>query len=265
LLCQNYRYLPHITKDLINRKRVVNTSLLYLTKQCSYIYWVHFIFFAVVNYLSHFHFDQSEDNKYYNVGLILPDLARSHISKLRINPYRNIEFTTYEITSINDGCNKHFASDRKFHNWLVFVDLTTRATDMIRENGDKEINRDYFITHILVELLLDKILVDKNPSLPDDFYNMIASVEMDWILKYMRYAGLQDDELWKGQHRRFMKAGFLRNYTSIENVVNAVEQVGIKTGLSEMNDAQKDLLKEICETIEPDLARSIDALEIQLL
>ncbi|MEY2923470.1 MAG: hypothetical protein RLZZ337_10 [Bacteroidota bacterium] len=230
-----------------------------------YFYCSRFIFFAEVNYLSHFYFDRSEDNKYYNIGLILPDLARSHISKLRINPYRNIEFTTFEITSINDGCNKHFASDRKFHNWMTFVDLTTRATDMIRESGDKDINRDYFITHILVELLLDKILVDKNPSLPDDFYEMVASVEMDWILKYMRYAGLQDDELWKGQHRRFMKAGFLRNYTSIENVVNAVEQVSVKTGLLEMNDAQKELLIEICETIEPELERSIDALEIQLL
>ncbi len=218
-----------------------------------------------MNYLSHFYFDRDEENKYYNIGLILPDLARSYISKLRINPYRNIEFTTHEIASINNGCNKHFASDRKFHNWMVFVDLTTRATDMIRENGDKDINRDYFITHILVEVLLDKVLVDKNPSLPDDFYAMIESVEQEWVLKYMRYAGLQDDELWKGMHRRFMKAAFMRNYTSIENVVNAVEQVAIKTGLVELNQDQRDLLIEICETIEPELERSIDALEIQLL
>lgn len=218
-----------------------------------------------MNYLSHFYFDRVEDNKYYNLGLILPDLARSHISKIRINPYRNIEFTTHEISSINKGCNKHFESDRKFHNWMTFVDLTNRATDIIRDNGDKEINRDYFITHILVEVLLDKILLDKEPTLADQFYDMVNDVEMDWILKYMRYSGLQDDELWKGQHRRFMKAGFLHNYTSIENVVNSVEQVSIKTGLSELNDDQKGLLIEICETIEPELARSLDALELQLL
>ncbi|MBT8327683.1 MAG: hypothetical protein KJP21_08160 [Bacteroidia bacterium] len=218
-----------------------------------------------MNYLSHYYFDSSEDNKYYNLGLVLPDLARSHISKLRINPYKNIEFTTSEISSINKGCNKHFASDRKFHNWMTFVELTGRATDMIRESGDKDINRDYFITHILVEVLLDKILLDKNPNLAEDFYAMIDSVEMDWMLKYMRYAGLQDDELWKGQHRRFMKAAFLKNYTSIENVVYSVEQVALKTGLVELNDDQRNLLIEICETIEPDLERSIGALEIQLL
>ena len=218
-----------------------------------------------MNYLSHYYFDSVEDNKYYNLGLILPDLARSHIAKLRINPYKNIEFTTHEISSINKGCNKHFASDRKFHNWMKFVELTSKATDMIRESGDKDINRDYFITHILVEVLLDKILLDQNPNLAEDFYDMINSVEMDWMLKYMRYAGLQDDELWKGQHRRFMKAGFLRNYTSTENVVGAVEQVAMKTGLVELNDDQRNLLIEICETIEPELERSIDALEIQLL
>ena len=114
-----------------------------------------------MNYLSHYYFDRDENNKYYNLGLILPDLARAHIAKLRINPYKNITFTTKEISSINDGCNKHFASDRKFHNWMTFVELTNKATDLIRESGDKDINRDYFITHIMVEILLDKILLDK--------------------------------------------------------------------------------------------------------
>jgi hypothetical protein len=101
--------------------------------------------------------------------------------------------------------------------------------------------------------------------LADDFYAMIDSVEMDWILKFMRYAGLQDDELWKGQHRRFMKAGFLKSYTSIENVIAAVEGVCANLGMIELNDDQRNLLIEICEAIEPELARSIDALEIQLL
>lgn len=218
-----------------------------------------------MNYLSHYYFDRDEDNKYYNIGLILPDLSRSHIAKLRINPYKNITFTTKEISSMNDGCNKHFASDRKFHNWMTFVELTNKATDMIRESGDKDINRDYFITHIMVEILLDKILLDKNPSLADDFYAMIDSVETDWILKFMRYAGLQDDELWKGQHRRFMKAAFLKSYTSIENVIEAVEGVCANLDMIELNDDQRNLLIEICETIEPELARSINALEIQLL
>ena len=218
-----------------------------------------------MNYLSHYYFDRDEDNKYFNLGLILPDLARAHIAKLRINPYKNITFTTKEIASMNDGCNKHFASDRKFHNWMTFVELTNKSTDMIRESGDKDINRDYFITHIMVEILLDKILLDKNPSLADDFYAMIDSVEMDWILKFMRYAGLQDDELWKGQHRRFMKAAFLKSYTSVENVIAAVEGVCANLGMIELNDDQRNLLIEICEAIEPELARSIDALEIQLL
>ena len=218
-----------------------------------------------MNYLSHYYFDKDENNKYFNIGLILPDLARSHIAKLRINPYKNITFTTKEISSMNDGCNTHFASDRKFHNWMTFVELTNKATDMVRESGDKDINRDYFITHIMVEILLDKILLDKNPTLADDFYAMINSVEMDWILKFMRYAGLQDDELWKGQHRRFMKAAFLKSYTSIENVIAAVEGVCANLGMIELNDEQRNLLIEICETIEPELARSIDALEIQLL
>ncbi len=218
-----------------------------------------------MNYLSHYYFDRDEYNKYFNIGLILPDLARSHIAKLRINPYKNITFTTKEIASMNDGCNKHFASDRKFHNWMTFVDLTNKATDMIRESGDKDINRDYFITHIMVEILLDKILLDQNSTLADDFYAMIDSVEMDWILKFMRYAGLQDDELWKGQHKRFMKAAFLKSYTSVENVVAAVEGVCANLGMIELNDDQRNLLIEICEEIEPELARSIDALEIQLL
>ena len=114
-------------------------------------------------------------------------------------------------------------------------------------------------------VLLDKILLDKNPTLADDFYNMIDSVGQDWILKFMRYAGLQDDELWKGQHRRFMKARFLETYTSLENVVAAVEGVCRKLDMIELNEDQRQLLIDICEAIQPELERSIDALEIQLL
>lgn len=136
---------------------------------------------------------------------------------------------------------------------------------MMRESGDKDLDRDYFISHILIEMMLDKILLDQNPTLADDFYDMINLVEFDWVLKYLRYSGLQDDELFKGQHRRFMKAAFLKKYTSIENVVNMLEQVAIRTGLNEFTDGQKELLVEICETIEPQLERSIDQLEIQLL
>ena len=218
-----------------------------------------------MNYLSHFYFDRVEDNKYYNIGLILPDLARSHIPKLRINPYRNIEFTTEEIGSINRGCNKHFESDRKFHNWATFVRLSQEAIDRIRESGDKDLDRDYFISHILVEIMLDKILLDDNPTLADDFYKMIDSVEMDWILKYLRYSGLQDDELFKGNHRRFMKAAFLKQYTSIENAISMLEKVAIRASLDEFTDGQKELLMEIAEIIEPQLKRSIGELEIQLL
>lgn len=224
-----------------------------------------FSFFALVNYLSHFYFDRVEDNKYYNLGLILPDLARSHISKLRINPYRNIEFTTEEIGSINRGCNRHFESDRKFHNWNVFVTLSQEATDAMRESGDKELDRDFFLSHIMIEMMLDKILLRQDPELANDFYKMINSIEMDWILKYLRYSGLQDDELFKGNHRRFMKVAFLKNYTSTENVIDMLEQVAIRTSLNEFTDGQKELLIEIANTIEPQLERSLDQLEIQLL
>ena len=62
-----------------------------------------------------------------------------------------------------------------------------------------------------------------------------------------------------------MKAGFLRRYTSTENVIDMMEQLAIRTGLSAFTDGQKELLKEISDTIEPILERSIDQLEIQLL
>jgi hypothetical protein len=197
--------------------------------------------------------------------LVLPDLARAHIPKLRINPYRNIEFTTEEIGAINRGCNRHFESDRKFHNWATFVRLSQEAIDQIRESGDKDLDRDYFISHILVEILLDKILLEQNPNLAEEFYTMINSVEMDWILKYLRYSGLQDDELFKGNHRRFMKATFLKKYTSIENAISMLEQVAIRASLKEFTEGQKSLLTEISEVIEPQLKRSIGELELQLL
>lgn len=213
-----------------------------------------------MNYLSHFYFDRTED-KYYNIGLVLPDLARNHISKLRVTPKHNITFSTKEISSINSGCSRHFETDRAFHNWSEFMELSEECTSIIRESGEKDIDRDYFYVHVFIEIIIDRILLKQNPNLANEFYEMLKTVEIEWMLRYLRYAGLHDDEMFKGSQRRFIKANFLNDYVDIDKCINHLEQMGFKIGLKNFTEPQKKVLLEISEIIEAKMERSLDKLE----
>lgn len=212
-----------------------------------------------MNYLSHFYFDKSDD-KYYNIGLVLPDLARNHIAKLRVTPKHNIQFSTKEIASINSGCSRHFECDRIFHNWEFFMSLSEECTEIIREHGEKDIDRDYFFVHVFIEIILDRILLKKNPTLADDFYKMMSEIEVEWLLRYLRYAGLHDDEMFKGSQRRFIKAAFLKDYLDMDKCISHLEKMGTRIGLKPFTEPQIEVLKEIAEIIESKLECSLDKL-----
>lgn len=126
-------------------------------------------------------------------------------------------------------------------------------------------DKDFFVGHILVELLLDKVLLDKEPTLADSFYDIFKNVELDRLLKYLRYFGLMDDELFVHGFEKFLELEYLKTYTSHENVVYAVDKVVQRTGLEPLTDGQKQLLERICVTIEPHLEKSIGDLELTLL
>ncbi|MEO0583991.1 MAG: hypothetical protein AAF135_17395, partial [Bacteroidota bacterium] len=88
-----------------------------------------------------------------------------------------------------------------------------------------EIKRTFFIAHILFELIIDKILVQKYPELLTEYYAHMENPlieEIDdftsWLLKY-------DLPGYGTFFNRFVKRRYLEDYTEWKNIIYVLKRV----------------------------------------
>ena len=128
-----------------------------------------------MNFVAHYYIDQHLDNQLFVIGVCTPDLLPVFDRKKRVRARKVLKVIEAsqndQLIQFGKGNLRHFEADDYFHSATFFQNETKLITEMIRErypNG--EIKRDFFVAHILFELVLDRILVLANPQVLDDFY-----------------------------------------------------------------------------------------------
>jgi len=128
-----------------------------------------------MNFLSHFYLDQHVDDSLYIVGIATPDLLSIFDSNVRLKerklPIPMENSATPEQLSIYNGALRHFHVDRIFHSSDFFHKETQLISRLLKaEFKDPPIHRGFFIGHILLELVMDRILVQKDINLVHRYY-----------------------------------------------------------------------------------------------
>jgi hypothetical protein len=128
-----------------------------------------------MNFLAHFYLDRSHLSSSFIVGAATPDLLSIYNSGLRIKA-GHVDHLPAEIRAQVDpqfllGLERHFHADRVFHSSALFHQETQALSRMLEaEFPEQDIPRKYFIAHILLELLIDKVLIHKDDRLLADYY-----------------------------------------------------------------------------------------------
>ncbi|MEO0899864.1 MAG: hypothetical protein AAFY71_25855 [Bacteroidota bacterium] len=128
-----------------------------------------------MNFVAHYYIDKDIDNHWFIVGVAQPDLLPIFNGNLRLKA-RMVESAlkdspNSDFEKLGKGMLRHFEADAYFHSADFFKYENKYLTDLIRSffpNG--EIKRDWFVAHILFELMFDRILVCDDPSTLDGFY-----------------------------------------------------------------------------------------------
>lgn len=168
----------------------------------------------MLNYYSHYYFDRIEGNPYYNFGLLLPDFVRNFTAGQRLHP-GTLHFDNDPLDDIYAGANRHFAIDKTFHSATVFKTCCRKIEDIIREPFARlELPRIFFAAHILVELVLDRILMQEDQgqtlnALYTDFSQISQPVlKSYWVQNHLA----QFESFWE-RFQRFCEAKYLLLYT----------------------------------------------------
>ncbi len=150
-----------------------------------------------MNFLSHFFLDHQIDDSLFVVGASTPDLLSVFDRKIKFKE-RDISRRVQdreisaEQHSFYQGVIRHFQVDKIFHSSDFFHEETRKMSQNLREAfPQSDIQRSFFVAHILLELSLDRLLIQEDEMLLHKFYNHFENCKAAQIRKLTSW--LADD------------------------------------------------------------------------
>ncbi|MFN3193537.1 MAG: hypothetical protein ACE361_23695 [Aureliella sp.] len=131
-----------------------------------------------MNYLAHAY--RFLDEPYFAAGTALPDWMsvidrKNRARRQYAEPAADHEDA--EIAAFARGCVQHHDDDQWFHSNPLFVQLSTTFAVEIRPLLEEGLGHQAgFLGHISVELLMDAILCERDPTLLERYYDNLHSL-----------------------------------------------------------------------------------------
>jgi hypothetical protein len=186
-----------------------------------------------LNYLAHAY--HHLDNPYFAAGTGLPDWMSVVDRKNR--PRRQFaepvaEHSDPSIAAFARGCLQHHADDFWFHQNERFVTLSTQFAVELRELLEPGLGHQAgFVGHIVVELLLDAILIERDPSLLDSYYAALESLDVELVQAGANAICRQPVTRLVELVPKFIEVRFLADYSDdvllLRNLNRVMKRVGL--------------------------------------
>jgi len=195
-----------------------------------------------MNYLAHHFFYQLED-AYHNTGLLLPDLsraARGRRALILTDSWQGVELALVQ------GCAAHYEADDWFHQSAYFKTVSQVISNQLSlyktstEGFMKQ--RTWFLGHILAEMLLDRIIIDKYPEALEHLYSDLNKIEVEVLVAYLLKAGKHDIGRFPEAFTAFRSSEFLKYYAKAEGLIGSLSRVLVRTGQAVLTDNETRIL-----------------------
>ena len=129
-----------------------------------------------MNFLAHYYLDSQSADSLFVIGLVTPDLMSLYNRGIRfrerdiLKATKNASLSTEEQTLLK-GVSRHFEADGIFHDSAFFKDESSLIGKRLRDAFPAHnVERSFFVGHVLLELCLDRLLMQEYPSLTTSFY-----------------------------------------------------------------------------------------------
>jgi hypothetical protein len=200
-----------------------------------------------MNYFTHGR--QFLDRPYFVAGTALPDWLnvvnrRVRLRRKKVEPFlRSIDPIQQEIAA---GVIQHHTDDDWFHRTRAFAELSLQFAVSIRDQLPKDDGlRPSFLGHILVELLLDDCLAQRDPKQLSTYYACLEHIEPPHVVDFVRRVTGRDAEGLAVFIPRFLRVRFLYDYAEDAKLLYRLNQVIQRVGLAKIPDAMAGLFPRL--------------------
>lgn len=190
-----------------------------------------------MNFLSHA--ARYLDRPYVVAGTAVPDWLSVVDRKIRVRSRHALPLLHSDdpITrQVALGITHHHRDDQWFHGSRLFNETTLQFALQLRDQlpGDEGF-RPSFLGHILIEILIDATLMERDPSLAERYYAAIEAVSAEDVQAVVnRVAGSGTDQL-APLILRFAQARFLYDYLDDDKLLMRLNQVMVRVGLPSLS------------------------------
>ncbi len=186
-----------------------------------------------MNYFAHGR--ESIDDPYFLAGTAVPDWLSVVDRRVRARAARAKELAEDQdsrIAAIARGIVRHHHDDAWFHETRAFGELCWQFTAAVRDAlAPDDSMRPSFLGHILVELLLDDVLIRREPQRLLAYYRAMEAVEPAIVEQAVNRISQRSCERLPLFIELFCRERFLCDYAEDGKLVFRLNQVMSRVGL----------------------------------
>lgn len=192
-----------------------------------------------MNFLSHYFVDRVNPDDMFTVGAATPDLLSIYDPKHRVKS-GHLKRLPKETRALVDpgliaGLEAHFFVDAVFHSSDYFLEETQFISAMLIEFfPERDIPRKYFLAHILLELMIDKVLIEDHPGILESYYAHFELLSPFHRVRTdtERIIGFQMDN-YEGFLLKFVKNKYLYDYKNFSHLIYVIGRILRRVNISE--------------------------------
>ncbi|MEO0468339.1 MAG: hypothetical protein AAF206_01865 [Bacteroidota bacterium] len=212
-----------------------------------------------MNFVSHYFLDRETEDAAYLLGVISPDLVSIFDRSVRLKenslPLIMENESRPEEISFYNGLLRHFEVDALFHSSDFFTSETGRIGEMIRDVFEpQQVRRSFFVAHVLLELLLDKILIQRQPTLLDNFYRILHTITPEETVRLTKWATHAELPAYGTYFEKFIKRQYLYNYADWEHVIYVLRRIMNRVGIKDLEYLHQPQFLDLMVRYEAELA-----------
>lgn len=191
-----------------------------------------------MNFLSHFYFTQHQNDPYFSMGSILPDLLRNYDGSWKIKPEKETgRFSKNpHFASLLKGWILHIHVDNRFHSSSYFLQESSDLRKKLVTVFTRLPIRPFFLAHVGYELVLDSLLIQNKLVNTDDFYREIGACDPTIIQDFLINARVKDPSGFLNFLDSFIESRYLTSYSESKNIVYALDRIGRRVWREKFNE-----------------------------
>ena len=152
----------------------------------------------------------------------------------RVRPFADDD--DFRKSQFAAGVLQHLADDDWFHTTQAFYETTGQLARLFKPLGEDDGFRAGFLGHIAMELLLDAVLIDRDPARLDAYYETCDAIDEQRISKFVAEMAPREAKDLPKFIRLFREIQFLRCYTDPPRLLRRINQVLGRVRLAPLSD-----------------------------